>query len=151
MDEKHKELLKFHRTRFLQCVDIDRLIPLLQTNGVLSNDDVTDLRKYSSSGAKAEKLLDLLPSKGSQAFQAFCLALETTYPHLLTVMFLGGSKKMRESGKCLQSYYFVFIYQNFVPSKQLCLFLSKYMVQICEFDMLDRFQDSLLNLKPFVM
>lgn len=99
MDEKHKELLKFHRTRFLQCVDIDRLIPLLQTNGVLSNDDVTDLRKYSSSGAKAEKLLDLLPSKGSQAFQAFCLALETTYPHLLTVMFLGGSKKM--SGKCV--------------------------------------------------
>lgn len=99
MDEKHKELLKFHRTRFLQCVDIDRLIPLLQTNGVLSNDDVTDLRKYSSSGAKAEKLLDLLPSKGSQAFQAFCLALENTYPHLLTVMFLGGSKKM--SGECL--------------------------------------------------
>ncbi|KFM61603.1 hypothetical protein X975_08598, partial [Stegodyphus mimosarum] len=94
MDEEHKELLKFHRTRFLQCVDIDRLIPLLQSNGVLSNDDVTDLRKYSSSGAKAEKLLDLLPSKGSQAFQAFCLALETTYPHLLTVMFLSGNKKM---------------------------------------------------------
>lgn len=110
MDEKHKELLKFHRTRFLQCVDIDRLIPLLQTNGVLSNDDVTDLRKYSSSGAKAEKLLDLLPSKGSQAFQAFCLALETTYPHLLTVMFLGGSKKM--SGKCVCLYLLVFVYIN---------------------------------------
>ncbi|GBN69421.1 Disks large 5, partial [Araneus ventricosus] len=94
MDEEHKELLKFHRTRFLQCVDIDRLIPLLQTSGVLTNDDVTDLRKYNSSEAKAEKLLDLLPSKGSQAFQAFCLALENTYPHLLTVMFLSGNKKM---------------------------------------------------------
>nr|XP_042896904.1 disks large homolog 5 isoform X2 [Parasteatoda tepidariorum] len=98
MDEEHKELLKFHRTRFLQCVDIDRLIPLLQTNGVLTNDDVTDLKKYNNSGAKAEKLLDLLPSKGSQAFQAFCLALETTYPHLLTVMFLGGNKKMSGLG-----------------------------------------------------
>ncbi|GIY48544.1 disks large homolog 5 [Caerostris darwini] len=94
MDEEHKELLKFHRTRFLQCVDIDRLIPLLQTSGVLTNDDVTDLRKYNSSEAKAEKLLDLLPCKGSQAFQAFCLALENTYPHLLTVMFLSGNKKM---------------------------------------------------------
>ncbi|KAF8796408.1 Disks large like protein [Argiope bruennichi] len=94
MDEEHKELLKFHRTRFLQCVDIDRLIPLLQTSGVLTNDDVTDLRKFNSSEAKAEKLLDLLPSKGSHAFQAFCLALENTYPHLLTVMFLSGNKKM---------------------------------------------------------
>ncbi|XP_054712748.1 LOW QUALITY PROTEIN: disks large homolog 5-like [Uloborus diversus] len=103
MDEKHKELLKFHRTRFLQCVDIDRLIPHLQSNGVLSNDDVTDLRKYTSSGAKAEKLLDLLPSKGSQAFQAFCLALENTYPHLLTVMFLSGNKKMSGMNDDLRS------------------------------------------------
>lgn len=97
MDEQHKELLKCHRTRFLKSIDIDRLIPLLQTNGALTNDDVTDLKKYHNSEGKAEKLLDLLPSKGSKAFQAFCLALENTYPHLLTVMFLGGNKKM--SGK----------------------------------------------------
>ncbi|KAG8193583.1 hypothetical protein JTE90_000220 [Oedothorax gibbosus] len=94
MDENHKELLKFHRTRFLKCIDIDRLIPLLQTNGALTNDDVQDLKKYHNSEGKAEKLLDLLPSKGSKAFQAFCLALENTYPHLLTVMFLSGNKKM---------------------------------------------------------
>ncbi|CAG0884142.1 unnamed protein product [Darwinula stevensoni] len=40
-----------------------------------------------------ERLLDILPNRGCQAFQTLCLALETTYPHLVTVMFLGTNQQ----------------------------------------------------------
>lgn len=86
----------------MQSVDVERLYPILKssdtdsTPGALDENDIEDIEQLHSQEDKVDKLLEILPTKGPQAFQALCLALETTYPHLLTVMFLGD--KQGEAG-----------------------------------------------------
>lgn len=93
MDEKHKELLELHRSKFARAIDVDRIYSILKSADVLSDDDISTINGQTSKTAKVEKLLDILPSKGMLAFQNLCHALETTYPHLLTLMFLGANHK----------------------------------------------------------
>lgn len=93
MEDKHKELLEFHRGRFVRAVDPDRLTAALKGSEVLDDDDLISINNQPSNGAKVEKILDILPCKGTYAFQSLCHALELTYPHLLTLMFLGGTNK----------------------------------------------------------
>ncbi|XP_041362513.1 disks large homolog 5-like [Gigantopelta aegis] len=96
MEEKHKELLELHRQKF-HAVDVERLYPILQGADVLTSDEVKEVNSQNSKIAKVEKFLDILPQKGSLAFESLCLALETCYPHLLTVMFLGSSRATSDS------------------------------------------------------
>ena len=103
MEEKHKELLELHRQKF-HAVDVERLYPILQGADVLTTEEVNEVNSQNSKIAKVEKFLDILPRKGNLAFESLCLALETCYPHLLTVMFLGSSRTT--SGE--SSYTFVF-------------------------------------------
>lgn len=91
MDESHKELLKIHRDKFIASIEVDRLFPTLQGAGVLDSNDISLIKSGTSRSGQAEKLLNVLPEKSNFAFQSLCLALETTYPHLLTVMFLGSN------------------------------------------------------------
>ncbi|XP_055954932.1 disks large homolog 5 [Patella vulgata] len=95
METRYRELLELHRTKFVQLVEVERLYPILHggSDG-LSPTDIAEINKHSSREDKVEKLLSMLPSKGNLAFQSLCLALETTYPHLLTVMFLGSSHRL---------------------------------------------------------
>ena len=89
MEERHAQILKFHRAKFVQSVEVERLYGMLQPS-VLSQADVVEIEQQPTPQAKMQKMLDVLPGRGSQAFQMLCLTLETTYPHLLTVMFLGS-------------------------------------------------------------
>lgn len=91
MDENHKELLKIHQDKFLASIEVDRLFPILQDAGVLDSDDISLIKSATSRSSQVEKLLNILPEKTSYSFQTLCLALEPTYPHLLTVMFLGSN------------------------------------------------------------
>lgn len=109
MDDKHKNLIGLHRSKFVQCVDVKRLMPFLQGNEVLSETDVDAIIRQPSRGCKVEKLLDILQNKGNQAFQTLCLALETTYPHLVTVMFLGVNNR---AISCI-GLYFTIYFSNF--------------------------------------
>jgi hypothetical protein len=86
MDDKHKELLDIHRPKFVQAVDVERLYPILQGTEILNTEDIAVIEQQQNRCAKVEKLLEILPKKGTQAFQTLCLALETTYPHLLTII-----------------------------------------------------------------
>lgn len=97
MESKHKELLQIHRAKFSIAVDVDRLCPILEGTGILNPNDVAEIRNQSTKACQVETLLDILPTKGNMAFQGLCSALETTYPRLLTVMFLGSNQKV--SGK----------------------------------------------------
>lgn len=97
MDDKHKDFLILHRPKFVRIVDVDRLIPYLQNEKILNEKDIEELRRELTSSSKAEKLLDILPTKGSLAFHALCMALEATYPRLLSLMFFG--KGSNSSGR----------------------------------------------------
>ncbi|XP_045607412.1 uncharacterized protein [Procambarus clarkii] len=92
MDERLKELLHVYRNKFAQ-IDVERIIPFLRETGLVSAEDIDAIRRQPSSGQRIHTLLDILPAKGSQAFQTLCLALETTYPHLLTIMLIGASQR----------------------------------------------------------
>ncbi|XP_069123796.1 disks large homolog 5-like isoform X1 [Argopecten irradians] len=93
MESKHKELLSLHRAKFLSAIEVEKLLPILQSKNVVYPDDISEINKQPSRAGRAERLLDILPDKPNSAFQGLCLALETTYPHLLTAMFLGCNQR----------------------------------------------------------
>lgn len=95
MEERHSNLLRQYRPKFVQSVEVDRLYPMLVNTKVLSHTETNMLEMLPSPQDRVECLLDMLPNKGSMAFESLCLALETTYPHLLTIMFLGSSSTLQ--------------------------------------------------------
>lgn len=103
MDMKYKELLDQHRTKFSAVVDVDRLLPILESAETLTQTDVDEINKLNANKEKVDKVLDILMNKDNHAFKGLCYALESTYPHLLTVMFLGNSQRTATAsgpGKC---------------------------------------------------
>ena len=62
-----------------------------QNSDILSQADVFEIDCQLSATTRVEKLLDILLTKGGGSFQALCVTLETTYPSLLTAMFLGNT------------------------------------------------------------
>ncbi|XP_052266355.1 disks large homolog 5-like isoform X3 [Dreissena polymorpha] len=93
MEAKYKELIELHRLKFSAVVDADRLLPILEIAETLSNAEVTEINKLTVNKERVDKILDILLNKDNLAFKGLCFALENTYPHLLTVMFLGNSQR----------------------------------------------------------
>lgn len=102
MEEQHSNLLRQYRSKFVQSVEVDRLYPMLVKTKVLSVTETSIIDQLPSQQERVGRLLDILPTKGRLAFESFCLALETTYPHLLTVMFLGSTStiQLQHKGEC---------------------------------------------------
>lgn len=94
MDNWHADLLLQYRSKFVQSMEVERLYPMLVKTKTLSDSETDMLDMLPTEQDKVGRLLDMLPKKGRRAFQSFCLALETTYPHLLTVMFLGSTSTL---------------------------------------------------------
>ena len=90
MEDKYKELLEIHRSKFSLVVDVERLFPILESSEALTPSDIDEINKQTSKQAQVDKALDILIAKDNLAFRSLCYALESTYPHLLTVMFLGN-------------------------------------------------------------
>lgn len=99
MDERHVALLRRHRDTFVKSVDVELLFPLL--NEIIFTREIAEMKQLPSSHARVEKLLDILPAKGRAAFTYLCLALEKTYPHLLTVMCIGRDREL--TGKSVKN------------------------------------------------
>ena len=89
MEEKYRELLAHHRVAFASSVEVERLYSVLQNENVLTVDDIEEIDKQPSGRDRADKLIDIIQLKENYGFKKLCKALENTYPHLLTVMFLG--------------------------------------------------------------
>ncbi|XP_060579959.1 disks large homolog 5-like isoform X2 [Ruditapes philippinarum] len=94
MEDKFKELLEAHRSKFSAVVDADGLLLILERAETLTQIDVDEINKQTSNKDKIDKILDILTTKDNFAFKSLCYALEQTYPHLLTVMFLGNSQRI---------------------------------------------------------
>ncbi|KAL3877008.1 hypothetical protein ACJMK2_034768 [Sinanodonta woodiana] len=103
MEEKYKELLELHRSKFTSVIDVERLFPILEGADVLDVKDIAEIKAQPTKPGRVEKLLDILPIKKNLAFKNLCLALETTYPHLLTVMFLGNNQSVLPDTRSLST------------------------------------------------
>lgn len=94
MEVTFKELLETHRSKFSAVVDADSLLPTLERAETLTHTDVGEINKQTTNKDKIDKTLDILTTKDNFAFESLCYALEPTYPHLLTVMFLGKNQRI---------------------------------------------------------
>ncbi|KAG7507592.1 disks large-like 5-like isoform X1 [Solea senegalensis] len=92
MEPKHKELLeKCYQNLVESITDVERVVDVLVHCGTLSPSERYELGHSSSSNSeKVDLLLKRLLSKDRDHFAEFCSALETTHPHLHSVL-LNGS------------------------------------------------------------
>lgn len=78
MDKKHRDLLRKNRISLVQDLEATQLLSYLYQEDILSENDRDSIKAEKTRGAKAEKLLDILPRRGKRAFDVFCQALATT-------------------------------------------------------------------------
>ena len=78
MDKKHRDLLRKNRISLVQDLEATQLLSYLYQEDILSENDRDSIKAEKTRGAKAEKLLDILPRRGKRAFDVFCHALATT-------------------------------------------------------------------------
>ncbi|XP_041830353.1 disks large homolog 5-like isoform X2 [Melanotaenia boesemani] len=91
MEPQHKELLeKCYQNLVESITDADRVVDVLSHCGTLSQSENYELgHNCSSNSEKVELLLKILTSKDRDHFAEFCTALETTYPHLHSLLLTG--------------------------------------------------------------
>ncbi|KAM9426415.1 disks large homolog 5-like [Pholidichthys leucotaenia] len=88
MEPKHKELLeKCYQNLVESITNADRVVEVLAHCGTLSQLERYELgHNCSSTSKKVDLLLKILLSKDRDHFPEFCAALETTHPHLHSVL-----------------------------------------------------------------
>ncbi|XP_015759225.1 PREDICTED: caspase-2-like [Acropora digitifera] len=93
MDKKHIELLRRNRERLVEDLDALSLLSYLYQEHTLSENDVDLVKAENTRFSQAEKLLDIVPKRGPQAFHTFCRALERRdeQKHLVALLKPPGS------------------------------------------------------------
>ena len=78
MEKKHRDLIRKNRVALVADLEPLPLSNYLYQEGVLSENDLDNIRAERTRSAQAEKLLDTLPKRGPKAFDTFCCALGET-------------------------------------------------------------------------
>uniref|UniRef100_A0AAX7TKV3 Discs, large homolog 5b (Drosophila), tandem duplicate 1 n=1 Tax=Astatotilapia calliptera TaxID=8154 RepID=A0AAX7TKV3_ASTCA len=105
MEPKHKELLeKCYQNLVESITDADRVVDALAHCGTLSQPERYELEhNCTSNSEKVDLLLKLLMSKDGDHFAEFCTALETTHPHLQSLLLDGIGPVDHTSGTPAQA------------------------------------------------
>ena len=82
MLENHRHLLIKFRPEIVEDLLVDDVLVYLRSKFVLDSSDTEVIREEKTSRRQAEKLLDILPTKGYNAFEHFFCILSDKYPHL---------------------------------------------------------------------
>lgn len=86
MLEKHRHLLIKFRGEIVEDLLVDDVLPYLRSKFVLDSEDAEVIRKEPTSRRQAEKLLDILSSKGYNTFDHFFTVLKEKYQHLAQLL-----------------------------------------------------------------
>jgi hypothetical protein len=99
MDEVERSCLRQHRVFFVQTVDVRHLFsPLIQDN-VLTADDCEFIQSQGRTRMeKAEVFLDMVVSKGPNAFVSLCRALKPRYGLVLQRLGLTADEMAKLEG-----------------------------------------------------
>ncbi|KAM9334749.1 death domain-containing protein CRADD [Symphorus nematophorus] len=77
MEPPHRALLRAHRLELSgQLLVSDSIVPFLYQEDILTESQVEDIESQPTNRQKTLKLLDILPSRGPRAFDAFLRSLE---------------------------------------------------------------------------
>lgn len=97
------KVLKLHRERILQELDVNKVLPYLVYDEVFSLEEYKEILAQDTSKKRTELFLDQLSQKGPSGFNAFCSVLEEVCPHLLTCFLLDCQGKPERLGIKLKS------------------------------------------------
>lgn len=93
MIELHRHLLLKHRNELSSDLLVDDVLAFLQGKFILNLQDTEIIRSERTSKLQAEKLLDILPTKGYEAFHQFYDVLIEKYPHLAELLKSGVNEE----------------------------------------------------------
>jgi hypothetical protein len=93
MLEQHRHLLIKFRDEIATDLLVDDVLVYLESKHILDLDDKELIRIQLTSKRKSEKLLDILPTKGFEAFDVFYKVLGDKYPHLAQLLGNGVSEE----------------------------------------------------------
>ena len=83
MEERHRKLLRTNRVALVRDLDGERVASYLFSYEIFSEEDKDVVNAESTPRQKNEKLLDILPKRGGDAFRVFCDVLkELKFSHL---------------------------------------------------------------------
>ena len=86
MTQYHRLVLRIKRVDLVNDLLVDDVLMHLFGKLVFDSDDLQLIHAEKTDKRKAEKLLDLLPQRGEQAFGHFLDALRDPYPHLYEIL-----------------------------------------------------------------
>ena len=91
MEQKHRTILLHHWANIRENLEPKNIMPKLVT--VLKETDYDEIREQSTRQERCDKLLDILPRRGKNAFDVFVNALESEVPHLASELTEAGNKE----------------------------------------------------------
>ncbi|XP_068705571.1 uncharacterized protein [Montipora foliosa] len=80
MDHKQREILRHHRPFLRKDLEAKKLLPCLAN--ILDATDDQEIRQKDTREESSDKLLEILPRRGPEAFSEFLKALQKVQPHL---------------------------------------------------------------------
>ncbi|XP_078612299.1 uncharacterized protein LOC144882410 [Branchiostoma floridae x Branchiostoma japonicum] len=86
MEEKHKVLLHAKRMEFTSDLRFKDIRRRLLDSGILNGENLVEIENQQSREDQAKSLLDILPTRGPNAFGVFRDALKHRYPHLARIL-----------------------------------------------------------------
>ena len=96
MEEKHRLILRHHWSNIRENLEPKNILPKLVT--VLIETDEEQIKAQSTRQERCDKLLEILPIRGRDAFAAFVNALDKEAPHLaLDIRKAGNQEEPNQS------------------------------------------------------
>ena len=91
MEEKHRIILRYFWANIRRNLEPRNILPKLVS--VLIETDEEEIKVQSTRQERCDKLLEILPRKGPNAFKVFVEALKEEAPHLASDLSEAGNKK----------------------------------------------------------
>ena len=91
MEDKHRTILRLYWSNIRENLEPKEILSKLVT--VLNETDEEEIRAQSTRQERCDKLLEILPRRGKNAFNVFVNALDTEAQHLALDLTEAGNKE----------------------------------------------------------
>ena len=100
MEQKHRTILRHHWSSIRDNLELKNILPKLVT--VLTETDEGEIKAQSTIKERCDKLLEILPTRGENAFNVFANALVEEAPHLARELTEAGNKEELNQSSALR-------------------------------------------------
>ena len=91
MEDRLRKILRCHQSNIRMDLEPENILPNLVK--ILNQTDEGEIRAQSIREKRCDKLLEILPRKGREAFTVFVEALQGEAPHLASDLIEAGNKE----------------------------------------------------------